>query len=302
MNTPFPTVSLIVVTMNSAAFVGKALASIQHLDYPPEALTVVVVDNASRDGTADLVAREFPAVKLIRSPHNTGFAGGNNLGMRAFPADYYALVNPDVVLKADWLRVLVAAMEADPSIGITGSKVFYADGVRLQHAGAMFRDNALTYHIGDGERDTGQYDEQRECDYVLGAALVVRGTVATQLNYLPEAYFPAYFEEAEFCYRTRQAGYRVVYIPEAVAWHDEKHSGSGRLTLRYVRRYHTRRYLFALRNYTTRAARQKFLEAERRWRRESARGIRIAALLMLCKLANWRFLSRNLWLVRAGWF
>ncbi len=291
-----PTVSLIIVTMNSAGFVGKALDSIQKLNFPRECLTTVVVDNISHDGTPDLIARDYPDVKLIRSDKNTGFAGGNNIGMRAFPADYYALVNPDVVLDSGWLRALVGVMEADSSIGVAGSKVFYADGERLQHAGAMFRGNALTYHIGDGERDNGQYDALCDCDYVIGAALLIRASVAAELNYLPEAYFPAYYEEAEFCWRTRQAGHRVVYVPQAVALHDEKHSGSGRLTLKYIRRYHTRRYLFAMRNFTTPEDRRRFTEAERAWRRENARGIRIGVLLAFCKLSNWRYILKNLWI------
>ncbi len=292
-------VSLIIVTMNSARFVDKALRSIQQLNYPPEALTVVVVDNNSHDGTPELITRDFSDVKLIRSVTNTGFAGGNNIGMRAFPADYYALVNPDVVLNPDWLRVLVTMMEADQNIGVAGSKVFYADGERLQHAGAMFRDNALTYHIGDGERDTGQYDAVRDCDYVLGAALLIQAKVAVALNYLPEAYFPAYFEEAEFCWRTRQVGHRVVYVPQAIAFHDENHSRSGRMTLRYAWRYHTRRYLFAMRNFTTLEARQRFVAAEHAWRKVNARGVRVGLLLAFCKLANWRLLPQNLWILRA---
>jgi GT2 family glycosyltransferase len=299
MSSRVPTAALILVTMNSVAFVGRALDSIRALDYPKDALTVVVVDNASHDGTPDLILREYPDVKLIRSTTNTGFAGGNNIGMRAFPADYFALVNPDVVLQPGWLRALIEVLEADRTIGVAGSKVFYGDGQRLQHAGAMFRDNALTYHIGDGEADTGQYDTLRDCDYVIGAALVARGSVAEQLDYLPEAYYPAYFEEAEFCWRAGRAGYRVVYVPGAVAYHDEKHSGSGRMTLKYVRRYHTRRFLFAMRNFTTPETRHRFIDAERAWRKANARGVRIGALLLFCKLANWGVLARNLWILRA---
>lgn len=259
----------------------------------------MVVDNASSDGTAALVRRDFAWVNLIETGRNTGFAGGNNIGMKAYPAAYYALVNPDVVLDPGWLSALLTVMQADPSIAVAGSKVFYADGVRLQHAGAMFRDNALTYHLGDGETDHGQFDQLRDVDYVLGAAMLIRGSVAAQLDYLPEAYHPAYFEEAEFCYRARLAGYRVVYVPGAVARHDEAHSGSGKMTVRYMLRYHTRRYLFALRNFTSPAQREQFIIAERAWRRTNARGLRVNALLLVCKLANGRRLWGNGWLFRA---
>ncbi len=292
-----PTVTIVIVSMNSAAFIGRALDSIQAQSYPMERIQTVVVDHDSHDGTQELVARTYPWVNLIAERTNHGFAGGNNIGMKAFPADYFALVNPDVVLDPNWLAVLIDALETEPTIGVTGSKIFYGDGKLLQHAGAMFRDNALTYHLGDRESDSGQHDVRRDVDYVMGAACVTRGNVAARLGYLPEAYFPAYYEEADFCTQVRKAGFRVAYIPEAVAFHDEKHSGSGTMSRRFLRRYHKHRYLYALRNLTTSAERDRFRQAERAWRRQYAGSITARLFLTYSKWRNWRDLLRNPWLI-----
>ncbi len=294
-----PSVSLIFVTMNAAPFVAKALRSVQMQTYPADAIQTVIIDNASKDDTVRLIRRDFPWVTLISERVNSGFAAGNNIGMRSHPADYFALVNPDVVLDPNWLKNILDVMEADRTIGVAGSKVFYADGKLLQHAGGMFRDNALTYHLGDKEPDKGQYETLRDVDYVLGAALVTRGDLARQLGYLPEAYFPAYYEEAEFCTRVRKAGQRVVYVPGAVAYHDEKHSGSGKMTLKFLRLYHRHRYLYALRNLTSIEERQKFISAEHEWRRKYARGVRATTLLWYSKLMHWRLLLKDPWLLKA---
>ena|SRR5579859_3469436 len=292
-----PTVTLVLVTMNSATFVGKALDSIRAQEYPADRVQVVVVDHDSHDGTQALIAQKYPWVKLVAEKVNHGFAGGNNVGMKRFPADYYALVNPDATIAPDWLQVLVNVMEADPTIGVAGSKIFYGDGKLLQHAGGMFRANALTFHLGDREPDSGQYDTMRDVDYVMGAAFVARGDLTRQLNYLPEDYFPAYFEEADFCTQVRRLGKRVVYVPKAVAWHDETHSGSGSFTAKFLRRYHKHRYLYALRNLTTHEEQVRFRDAERAWKRQYIKGFQARSLLLYSKLVNWRLLLRHPWLL-----
>ena len=150
-----PTVTIVLITMNALKFVADALNFIQAQTYPTASITTVVVDHASIDRTPVLIAERFPWVRLITERTNHGFAGGNNIGMKRYPADYYALVNPDARLDPNWLTVLIDVLEADPTIGVAGSKIFYGDGKLLQHTGGMFRANALTYHLGDKEAETG---------------------------------------------------------------------------------------------------------------------------------------------------
>jgi len=297
--TPPPHVTLILVAYNSAAFVAKALDSVKSQTYPAEAIHTVVVDNASQDDTVRLIHETYPWATLIPETINHGFARGNNLAMRCHPADYFALVNADVVLHPDWLANIIRVLEADASIGVAGSKIFYGNRVLLQHTGGMFRENALTYHLGVNEFDIGQYDAQCDIDYAMGAAFVTRGGLARSLNYLPEAYF-MYYEEAEYCVRVRRAGHRVVYVPTAIAYHDEKYSQSGKgASWRFLSLYHRARYLFVLRTMNTPEERQQFCRAEREWLRRYARGGHYQILLLQSLLANWPQLKADPWLLRA---
>lgn len=292
-----PSVSIIIVSWNSAKIIGSALDSISQLDYPADQRQTVVVDNNSADNSVEFVRQTFPTVQVFAEPNNLGFAGGNNIGMRRTPADYYAFVNPDVTLEPDWLSNIITAMEADPSIGIVGSKIFYGNRILLQHTGGMLQDNLLTYHLGANQLDIGQFQAQREIDYAMGAAFVVRRGTAERLGYMADAYF-MYYEETEFCYRTRKLGQRVVYLPSAIAYHNERFSLSGTPSWRYLWFYHRSRYLFALRNLTTALERSRFLTAERHWLSLIGRSARYRLLLQRSKLAHWRLLLNNPWLLR----
>jgi GT2 family glycosyltransferase len=290
-------VTVIIVSWNSAKIIGSALESIRALDYSADQLQTVVVDNNSADDSVAFVRKHFPTVKVFAELDNLGFARGNNVGMRNAPSDYYAFVNPDVTLEPDWLRNIITLMDADPSIGIVGSKIFYGNRVLLQHTGGMLRDNLLTYHLGANELDIGQFEQQREIDYAMGAAFVARRSTAEALGYMSDAYF-MYYEETEFCYRTRKLGQRVVYLPSAVAYHNERFSLSGTPSWRYLWFYHRSRYLFALRNLTTPDERLRFLRAEREWLHIMGRSQRYRLLLQRSKLAHWRLLLTNQWLLR----
>src|SRR2546425_1494471 len=105
-----PSVTIVLVTWNSAAFIAHALNSIKDQTYPAECVRTVVVDNSSQDDTVALIRQEFPWVTVIAENVNHGFAGGNNIAMHQFPADYFALVNTDVVLDRNWLASLIGAM------------------------------------------------------------------------------------------------------------------------------------------------------------------------------------------------
>ncbi|GAB4547292.1 MAG: hypothetical protein OHK0023_08390 [Anaerolineae bacterium] len=288
-------VTLIYVSWNSAGFIRSAMDSALALDFPSEQRRIVVVDNGSQDETVAILRAEYPQITLIAEPINHGFAKANNIAMQRYPADYFALINTDVRLERPWLKVIIAAMEADSSIGVAGCKIFHSNGLLLQHTGAMIRPNLLTYHLGANEFDLGQHDQPRECDYVMGAACVVRGRVAAKVGYLHEGYF-MYYEETELCYRARQAGHKVLYLPKAVAIHDERHSLSRRPSLKYLWRYHRSRYLFAMRNLTTSEQRRAFCDAERAWWRESARDVRYRVLMWAARRSHGALLREHPWL------
>lgn len=259
---PRPHVCFIVVTYNAELFIGDCLASLLDQSYPADRIEVMVVDNASTDSTTEIVSELFPNVKLIASSRNLGFARANNLAIRRTDADFIALVNADAVLERTWLERMVEGMTSDPTIAVGGCKIYYPDGL-LQHVGGIIHGNGLTDHQGAFEADVGQYDEPRDVDYVTGAAVTLRREALRELGSLPEEYF-LYYEETELCVRARKAGYRVVCFPDAVATHHEAY-GSGRLSSKFLLRYHRSRLRFIVRNYSCRQFSRDFLPSEWDW-------------------------------------
>jgi GT2 family glycosyltransferase len=288
------TFTLIYVTYNSSETIHKALSSAQALRLPSDQLSmrIAVVDNNSQDNTLSIIMQHFPGVLVFSNKRNLGFAAANTLAMRRLPSDYFGLVNADVRLDSEWLAALWEAFQADPQLAVAGSKVFFSDSNILQHAGAMIRANGLTYHLGVNEEDQGQHDQVLDVDYVMGAALALRGDLAEQLGYLNTQYF-MYFEETELCARARRMGYRVRYVPKAVAYHYERHSLSGTPSTKYLWRYHRSRYRFAARNLDPRT----FCEAERAWIHQYIPDWKYRMLLRAARLSQVRLWLRHPWLI-----
>ena len=289
-------VAIVIVTWNSAHIISDTLDSLRTQEYPQEYIQTVVVDNNSQDGTPALINSRFPWVKVLAERKNHGFARGNNIAMRAFPAEVFALVNPDVTLHPMWLRSVIQVLQEAPTVGVVASKLFYSNRILLQHAGGVVEENAITRHRGDREFDIGQYNTPRDVDYAMGAALVTRADLAQSLDYLPEAYF-MYYEEADYCLRARRRGYAVRYCPQAIAYHDEKHSLSGKPSRRFLELYHRSRYLYALRNFTSKEDRKRFRTAELAWRTVYVRDGWSRQMLLRSKLSHARRLIRDPWLL-----
>ena len=223
-----------------------------------------VVDNASTDGSADFVASHYPSVHLIRSDTNLGFTRGCNLGL-AVAKDHAVLVllNQDTEVRPDWLARLTAPMQHDASIGIAGSKALFADGT-IQHAGGELNSQGITRHFGYRRPDRGQFDFLREVDFVTGAALAITRSAYTAIGDLDERFAPAYYEDVDWCWRARQAGFRVVYVPDSVLIHKEASvlldkGYDAELTV------HRNRLRFVLKHWSLHQLVDEFMPAEQRW-------------------------------------
>jgi GT2 family glycosyltransferase len=211
-------ISAIVLTWNGVAYIEECLASLLAQDCAD--LEVLVVDNGSADGTPELVAGRFPDVKLIRNERNLGFAAGNNCGLRAASGDLLLLLNQDVKVQPGFLACLARTCE-EPAVGIAGGKLLYPDGT-IQHAGGyLYGPRGETGHVGRHAPDDGRFDQVADADFVTAAALAIRRTALAQIGPLDEGFAPAYYEDVDWCYRARAAGWRVVYQPGAVAMHHE---------------------------------------------------------------------------------
>ncbi len=259
--------SLIVINWNGAAFLDACLRALQSQVTPQD--QIIVVDNRSIDASVELVRSRFPHVALICNARNMGYAGGANVGLRAARGDVLILLNPDVEVQAGWLVALKAACN-DERIGVAGCKLLYPGGEIVQHAGGIINFPLATAdHHGYRQRDEGQWDQPCEVDYVTGAALALRRDVLDTVGFFDEEFYPAYYEEVDFCFRAREAGYAVRYVPQAVAIHHE-HAVVGEESDLYLRCFHRNRLRFVLKHRGPRYFLDELVPAETAWLRSNA--------------------------------
>ena len=253
--------SVIILSWNGETYLPECLNAVMAQRHAPH--EVILVDNASTDGSPQFVAANFPQVRIICNDENLGFAGGMNVGLKQATGDIAVLLNQDTVVREDWLAELVKAMETDERVGIAGCKMLYPDGQTIQHAGGYLEyPLGLAHHYGCGEPDQGQWDEQQEVDYVTGAAMAIRRETLMRIGYLDEGFFPAYFEDVDICLRARQAGYKVVYVPTAVLRHHESASTETE-TIEQHYYYHRNRLRLLLKHYTLEQFKRDFLPTEK---------------------------------------
>ncbi len=253
--------SIIVLSWNGVDYLPGCLESLLCQDYHDS--EIIIVDNGSTDRSAELVETQFPTTRLIRNERNLGFAAGNNVGLAAATGDVLVLLNQDTRVRPDWLAHLVHGVTSDPRVGIGGCKILYPDEQTIQHAGGIIRlPLAFPEHLGYRQRDDGRWDEQREVDYVTGAAIAVRRDVLEAIGPLDEGFYPAYYEDVDLCARARAAGYTVTYFPRASLVHLEATS-FGWNSPTYVQHMHRGRMRYLLKHTQPDAFLSRVVAAER---------------------------------------
>jgi GT2 family glycosyltransferase len=242
MNTAF-----IFVTWNSQQFLGDSVGRLHSFASPQD---IIVVDNGSSDDTVGTLTRDYPQVTLCRLPVNTGFSGGNNVGMRAAMAKGYDsvfLLNVDTIIEEDFIRPCLKVLAEHPDIGVVGPVVLEADRDNvIQCEGGRILPIRANFPYRKGGRGFARKDRIVDVGYVLGAAMLIRREVIGRIGYLDEDYFPAYVEEADFCYRARKAGYRSAIHQGSAIRHIGEQSSGGRLKAN--NRLATHRFYFAMKH------------------------------------------------------
>jgi GT2 family glycosyltransferase len=224
-------VSAVIVTYNSREVVGACIESLRR-NTAGVSYEVIVVDNASRDGTADEIGRRFPDVRIIARRRNAGLPAGINEGVRASAGRHVMQLNPDCRLDGDALSILATYLDHHPDVGVVAPKLLDDDGtVQMSrrafpgYSTAFFGRYSLLTRIFPGNRFSRRYlmsdvDDAttRDVDWVSGAALMFPRAVFDRLGGWDEQLF-LFSEDVDFCKRAHEAGFRVVYHPQAVVYH-----------------------------------------------------------------------------------
>jgi N-acetylglucosaminyl-diphospho-decaprenol L-rhamnosyltransferase len=233
--------AVVVVSANDARWLDACLSSVYAHAGEIE-LEAIVVDNASTDGTRELVRERFPAARVVDSP-NLGFAYGNNRGLERTDARYVLLLNPDTEILEGTFAELVGVLDADPGVGALGVRQVDGAGALLpsirrfpsaaRALGEAFASERWPLHpawAGERVLDRGAYARAGDCDWVVGSFLLVRREALVAAGVLDERFF-LYCEEPDLCLRVRRAGWRVRHVPAMTIRH---HAGKGGVRPRMV--------------------------------------------------------------------
>lgn len=224
-----PKVTAIVLIYNSTRFIKPVFEALVKQDYPN--LEVVAVINGDTDGSEKMLRKNYPSVKIVNPNANLYFSAGNNLIIRQSDAEFILLINHDLVLEPDYTRKMAAAF-ADPKVGAATGKLLRYDFSRnektkiIDSTGINISKSGRAKDRGQLEEDRGQYDGSREVFGVTGAGPMYRKSALEQVRYCEKGRceyfdedFVAYWEDVDLSWRLNRAGYRNVYVPEAVSYH-----------------------------------------------------------------------------------
>lgn len=242
-------VSIITVNYNHTLLTEQFLKSVISLKSYPFT-EVIVVDNGSSENPVPLWKSSYPEIQFIRSEKNLGFAGGNNLGIRAASGEYFFLVNNDTEFTIGLIESLVHILDSHPKVAAVSPKILYFDQPdTIQYAGftEMNRYSGRNHCIGQMEKDLGQYNNTTgKTGFIHGAAMMIRKEAIELAGLMPEIFF-LYYEEMDWCEKFKRAGFEIWIEPKASIFHKESMSvGKNSLLKEY---YMTRnRILFIRRN------------------------------------------------------
>lgn len=210
-------VSLIIVNYNGKHFLDELCASLARQTRPAD--EVIIVDNASTDGSVAHLRAHYPWVTTIALAENVGYAAGNNIGAARATGRYLALLNNDTIVDEHWLAELLAALEARPRAGVAVAKIYRAAQYpRLDCTGAEFNNLGYCWGRGANQLDRGQYDRPGEVPALTACALLLRRAIlGDEPLFDPQLFM--YYEEFDLSLRVRGAGHGIVYVPTAIVHH-----------------------------------------------------------------------------------
>ena len=215
-----PLVISVILNTNRRIDTLECLDSLLGNSYPNQ--KVIVLDNHSTDGSVSAICEAHADVQIIELEKNLGYAGNNNIGIKAAlaqGADWVFVLNEDVILDSECVRELVEVGEQDRRIGVLGPLVYhYSEPQVIQSAGGLLGKYWQSIHLGKNEPDRGQYRLPHAVEWISGCAILVRREAIEQAGMLDKDYF-IYWEETEWCIRIGRAGWTILNVPGARIWH-----------------------------------------------------------------------------------
>ena len=241
-------VAIILLNYKSQNETAECLGSLENIQTKDIEIETIIVDNSPNDSGNTIKESIKKATKLrvdlIENPHNTGFTGGNNLGIVSALArgfDFFLILNNDTLLERNFLMHLVKAADSDKKIGMTVPKIYFAKGHEFHKDRYTKRDlgnviwyaggildwkNCIGLHRGVDEIDTGQYNKIENTDYATGACMLLKRELVESIGMFDEKYF-LYYEDSDLSLRAKKKGWDIIYVPESIVWHKNAASTGG---------------------------------------------------------------------------
>lgn len=287
---PSPLVSVTIVTFNSARHIAACMASLHAQDYAPR--EIIIVDNASGDRTPELL-RNFADAQVIFNSENRGFSAAQNQAMRAAKGEWVLCLNPDVILNPDFIRQLVNAGALDAKVGtVCGKLLRWNSGGNpersniIDSTGIYFLPNLRHLDRGAEETDKGQYELMEYVFGATGAAALYRRAMIEDVSvngeFFDEEFF-SYREDADLAWRAQLLGWKCLYFPTAVGWHERRVTPERREELPYEINWHSVKNRFLMR--------AKNISLGLSWRAAIPATMRDGIIFGYALLRNWKLFS-----------
>jgi GT2 family glycosyltransferase len=286
--------SVVIPNWNGLRFLPPCLDALAKQTHP--SIEVIVVDNASTDGSQVYLKAEQPQVRLIELPENRGFTGACNAGMQAAHGEFIALLNNDTEVDPGWAAAVIDAFSRYPEAGLIASKMrLFDQRDRLHTAGDYFTIDGRPGNRGVWQADTGQYDQEEYVFSACGGSSAYRRAMLDQIGLLDDDFFFS-LEDVDLAWRAQLAGWRCLYTPAAIVYHHLSATGGG-ATASY---YDGRNLLFVL---------VKNIPAGL-WRKHGGKIVRAQMRLAVEALGSWRGkaararlrgMLAGLWQIRSAW-
>ncbi len=217
----YPLVSIITISYDHPEETCEMLESLRKITYPN--IEVIVFDNASPNDDPSVIKEKYPEIQFMQSKVNLGFAGGNNKAIQKASGKYVLLLNNDTIVTEGFLEPLVKKLEENPKIGAVSPKIRFHHSPEILQFTGITPINQITGRstgLGFGKKDEGQFEEDAQTAYVHGAAMMVPMKIIEEVGMMADIYF-LYYEELDWCYRIRQAGYILYYVHDSLIYHKE---------------------------------------------------------------------------------